>query len=203
MSKNKHHKNKQHKPNHTHEDSAVKANTESPEALAVTSMPAESNSYNPDSYESNTMSSELGKSYQSTGQAGGNEWGYSATRQKEPFSSSPSGLAEDPFEQDAEFATEVAYPPVIGADPDARYERRNESAEGGDRADAGEGRAIGWFGLVLAVISLFIWPAVFGTIAAIIGVVAYVRGSKGLGAWTIGIGLVSLLAYFFLVPYYA
>ncbi|WP_409341308.1 hypothetical protein [Paenibacillus sp. MBLB4367] len=215
MTKHKHHSHKEHKnPVHSGKNesgvpdsfqsqaSAGPVKTDSSETIAATSMPAQSDAFNLDAYESDSVSSELSRTYQSTLPVSGNEWGYSSTRQKEPYSSSPSGLAEEPFEQDAEFASEIAYPSGIGADPDVRLERRDDGRNDAE-AKSSEGAALGWFGLVLAVISLFVWPAVIGTIAVIVGIVAYVRGSRGLGAWTMGIGLVSLLAYFFLVPYYA
>lgn len=105
---------------------------------------------------------------------------------------------EDPFEQDSEFATELSTPYAIG------HEKMDRSVEVDEnRKTLADARGLGWIGLAVAVASLFIWPAILGTIAAIIGVIAYIRGSKAMGAWTVVIGLVSLIAFFFLVPYYA
>ncbi|MNI86122.1 hypothetical protein D3C73_1431850 [compost metagenome] len=50
---------------------------------------------------------------------------------------------------------------------------------------------------------MFYWPAVLGPVAALFGVVAYIRGSRALGIWSVTLGLVSLLAFLYLVPYFS
>ncbi|MDF2927092.1 MAG: hypothetical protein K0R57_6006 [Paenibacillaceae bacterium] len=82
---------------------------------------------------------------------------------------------------------------------------RGESVAGrDDEADHGSRQgAWGWIAMVAAVASLFYWPAVLAPAAAVLGVIAFIRGSKALGAWSVALGLVSLLAYFYLVPYYS
>ncbi|GBF75443.1 hypothetical protein PA598K_03855 [Paenibacillus sp. 598K] len=71
-----------------------------------------------------------------------------------------------------------------------------------DRADATAGRVIGWVALAFAVASWFLWPVLMGATAALLGWFAYRQGSKRLGAWAVGIGLVALAAYLALLPLY-
>lgn len=74
----------------------------------------------------------------------------------------------------------------------------SENAEG----TPARGKTLGWIGLILAIASLFFLPAVLGPVAAVVGFVAYVRGSRALGVWSVALGMLALLAYLFLVPYY-
>jgi hypothetical protein len=64
-------------------------------------------------------------------------------------------------------------------------------------------RYMGWLALILAVASLFVWPAVLGPAGAVLGFMALARGHRALGIWSIVIGLISFAAYFLLVPYYS
>lgn len=63
--------------------------------------------------------------------------------------------------------------------------------------------AMGWLALTIAIASLFMWPAILGPSAAIIGFFALTRGHRALGIWSIVIGLISFMAYIVLVPLYA
>ena len=64
-------------------------------------------------------------------------------------------------------------------------------------------RYMGWVALVISVISLFLWPVIMGPAGAITGFIAMSQGQRTLGIWAIVMGLISFLAYFFLVPYYS
>lgn len=87
-------------------------------------------------------------------------------------------------------------------EPERGQEVHSAVSLGGE--DTGEGsKTYGWVAIVLAVASLFYWPAVLGPAAAIFGVVAYIRGSRALGVWSVVLGLLSLLAFLYLVPYYS
>ena len=57
--------------------------------------------------------------------------------------------------------------------------------------------------LFLAIASLFVWSAVLGPAAVVLGFIAWARGSRTLGLWSIAIGVVSFFAYFVLVPFYS
>lgn len=76
-------------------------------------------------------------------------------------------------------------------------------ARGYQTKTAGGNKTLGWIALIFAIASLFYWPAVLGPAAAIIGVIAYIRGNRALGVWSVAIGLIALLAFLFLIPYYS
>ncbi|MHA6483751.1 hypothetical protein ACX1C1_17830 [Paenibacillus sp. strain BS8-2] len=64
------------------------------------------------------------------------------------------------------------------------------------------GTALGWISLVFAIASWFIWPVLIGAAAAVLGFIAYRQGAKGLGAWSITIGLAALALNLVIVPLY-
>ena len=70
----------------------------------------------------------------------------------------------------------------------------------GSRTESEE-RKIGYIGLGFGVVSLFIWSIILGPIAAVLGYYAYARGQKTAGAWSMGLGIVSTLSYFVLIPF--
>lgn len=61
--------------------------------------------------------------------------------------------------------------------------------------------ASGWISIVLAVASLFYWPAVLGPAAVVGGVIAYLLGNRSLGGWSVILGLIAVAAHLFLIPY--
>ncbi|UUZ85525.1 hypothetical protein LJK88_19605 [Paenibacillus sp. P26] len=68
------------------------------------------------------------------------------------------------------------------------------------------GERSGWMGytaLILSLLSLFVFPALFGLASVILGTVSFAQGQRALGIWSIAIGLVALAGYFLLVPHYA
>lgn len=85
--------------------------------------------------------------------------------------------------------------------PDHPEPNHDLHAEEGAGVEAG-GATIGWIGLVLAIASLFIFPALLGTAGIVLGIIAYVQGSRSLGAWSVIIGGIALLSFVVLVPYY-
>ncbi|MBD2861765.1 hypothetical protein [Paenibacillus oceani] len=85
--------------------------------------------------------------------------------------------------------------------PDHPEPNRDLHAEEGAGVETG-GATIGWIGLVLAIASLFIYPAILGTGGIVLGIIAYVQGSRALGAWSVIIGGIALLSFVVLVPYY-
>ncbi|MFD0586756.1 hypothetical protein ACFQZE_01985 [Paenibacillus sp. GCM10027627] len=64
------------------------------------------------------------------------------------------------------------------------------------------GTALGWVSLIFAIASLFIWPALLGITAAVLGYIAYRQGARGIGGWAITIGLVAAALNLVLVPLY-
>lgn len=117
-----------------------------------------------------------------------------------PRGSLSSGAAPD---TNTEFAGELAPSPGMGTGFAASREDVTES-RGDLQEDAPEGnKTFGWVSIILAIASLFYWPAVLGPVAAVFGVIAYIRGNRALGAWSVALGLLALLAFLFLVPYYS
>jgi hypothetical protein len=66
-----------------------------------------------------------------------------------------------------------------------------------------QNKSLGIVALVLSAISLFFLPAILGPASIVVGFAAYVRGSRVLGIWSMALGLLAVVAYFVLVPYYA
>ncbi|ETT56703.1 MULTISPECIES: hypothetical protein [unclassified Paenibacillus] len=80
-------------------------------------------------------------------------------------------------------------------------ERSGEAQRTTGGVSEGEDKRIGYIGLGFGVVSLFIWSIILGPIAAVLGYYAYARGQKSAGAWSMGLGIVSTLSYFVLIPF--
>lgn len=96
-----------------------------------------------------------------------------------------------------EFAAEVApvsYVPARDRDMSRDMERT-------DATEGTAGRTVGYVGVGLGIASLFFWSVILGPLAAIMGFYAYSQGNKTSGAWAIGLGVVSTLSYFVLLPF--
>lgn len=63
------------------------------------------------------------------------------------------------------------------------------------------GKTMGYVGLAFGIASLFMWSAILGPVAAVIGYFAYGRGQKTTGAWAMGLGIVAALSYFVMIPF--
>lgn len=100
---------------------------------------------------------------------------------------------KDAFKE--EMAGELAVP-VTG------LTRRSRSREESVRATRSAGRAAGWTGLIIAIMSWFVWPVLLGLSAAFIGFVAFRQGSRGLGIWSMTLGLIAVASYLVLIPLY-
>ncbi len=96
-----------------------------------------------------------------------------------------------------ETAAEVAPPFTPVRDTEERDINRDTDTN--DRGMAGTG--LGWLALALSIISLFVMPVLMGAAGIIIGFVARRRGATGLGAWAIGIGVVSIIVGIFILPF--
>lgn len=102
---------------------------------------------------------------------------------------------------DEEYAAEVAPAPRALVQPEKERPMESRAADRESEQTAGAG--MGWTALILALASLFLLPQWLGPAAAIVGAIAWTRGSRALGVWSIVIGLISLVSYFILVPLYA
>jgi hypothetical protein len=99
-----------------------------------------------------------------------------------------------------EYAAEIAPAPVSG-DATDRKEAAERKQEG--QQEIAGGRTIGWIALAFAIAALFMYPAALGCGAIVLGIIAYVQGSRALGGWSVVIGGIALISYLVLVPYYA
>ncbi|SDC32334.1 hypothetical protein [Shouchella lonarensis] len=63
------------------------------------------------------------------------------------------------------------------------------------------GKGIGTMGLVLAITSLFFVPLLLGVAGAICGVIAWSKGARTLGVWSIIIAVASVVGTLLFSPY--
>uniref|UniRef100_UPI00403FBF97 hypothetical protein n=1 Tax=Paenibacillus sp. FSL K6-1318 TaxID=2975291 RepID=UPI00403FBF97 len=99
-----------------------------------------------------------------------------------------------------EYGAEVAPPTVVKTGGTERAEPVPEKHEA-DRVMESTGKVAGYMGLAFGIASLFMWSIVLGPAAAVLGYYAYVNGRKTAGAWSIGLGVVATLSYFFMIPF--
>jgi uncharacterized membrane protein YdbT with pleckstrin-like domain len=93
-----------------------------------------------------------------------------------------------------ETAAEVAEPVrTFHREENKEYDRNDEEANG---------KGLGWLALVVSIVSLFIMPVILGATGIILGFIARRRGAETLGAWAIGIGVVSIIIAMFVLPFY-
>lgn len=65
------------------------------------------------------------------------------------------------------------------------------------------GTGMGYLALALSIISFFFLPIIMGAAGIIIGFIARRQGARGIGAWAIGIGIVSIvLKFLYAAPLY-
>jgi hypothetical protein len=95
-----------------------------------------------------------------------------------------------------ETAAEIAAPAYLGKFRDHDDVRETEHGE----AQAGTG--MGFLALALSIISLFVMPILFGAAGIVLGFIARARGANTLGAWAIGIGVVSIVIGIFILPFF-
>lgn len=101
-------------------------------------------------------------------------------------------IPNDPSEYREETAAEIAGPVSL--------DRRRSSDQLGQIALGGSG--FGYLALALSIISLFVLPVLLGAAGIILGFIARARGASGLGAWAIGIGIVSMIIGIFVTPFF-
>lgn len=71
-----------------------------------------------------------------------------------------------------------------------------------DRETETAGRGMGIAALVLSILSLFVFPVLFGATGIVLGFIARRRGALSLGGWAIGIGVVSIIIGMFILPFF-
>lgn len=89
---------------------------------------------------------------------------------------------------DVEFGSELAAPP-------------GSAAGGGDAANRIDaGGTIGVFGLLLAILSFFFLRSILGPAAVVVGFMAFVKGAKRYGVWSMGLGIISFVIFLATLP---
>lgn len=99
-----------------------------------------------------------------------------------------------------EYGAEVAPPTSVRTErtePAAAVPEKHEA----DRVMESTGKVSGYIGLACGIASLFMWSIVLGPAAAVLGYYAYVNGRKTAGAWSIGLGALATISYFFMIPF--
>ncbi|MDF2814667.1 MAG: hypothetical protein K0Q81_867 [Paenibacillus sp.] len=103
-----------------------------------------------------------------------------------------------------EYATELAAAPGLMRQKELNSpedDRPHEHIKSADQVEEeSPSRTIGWVSMTLAIISLFFFPVWLGVSAIVLGIIAYVRGTRALGAWSVVIGGISALSYIVLIP---
>jgi hypothetical protein len=93
-----------------------------------------------------------------------------------------------PPERDTEFGADLALPAGAAASGNA--------AEG--PVDAG--KTIGWIGFVLGILSFFVLGSILGPVAVVLGFMAFAKGRRKLGIWSMGIGIISFVLFLAALP---
>ena len=71
-----------------------------------------------------------------------------------------------------------------------------------DRGEVKEGgTGMGLAALALSILSMFVFPVLFGIAGIVLGFIARGRGSKT-GTWAITVGAISLLLGIFVLPFF-
>jgi hypothetical protein len=91
---------------------------------------------------------------------------------------------------DVETAAEIAEP--VRPEAGSPVNPKREEAWGG----------IGWTGLGLSILSLFLLPYLIAPIGMVLGYMAYRRNARTLGVWAMIIGTVAILGALVIYPYY-
>ncbi|TVY09632.1 hypothetical protein [Paenibacillus cremeus] len=105
---------------------------------------------------------------------------------------------------DEEYAAEITPVPFVGSPVQpAAWNDPDSVASTNPVVRSQSYRWLGITALLLSVLSLFVYPALFGTVSTVLGFFAFLLGVRGLGAWAVVVGLISLAGYFILVPLYA
>lgn len=99
--------------------------------------------------------------------------------------------------QQEEYAAELTTPLSV----QKRHDKPVESKKEGTESESLTSYRIGYLGLAVSFISLFVWSFVLGTIGIVLGYYAFKEGRRTVGGWAVGIGIAALLSYSFLVMF--
>ena len=103
------------------------------------------------------------------------------------------GSADDVRDHDVETASEIAEP--IRREPRRTVDDHEEKPRNGTSG-------VGIAGLVMSILSLFLWPYLLGAVGIVLGFIAYRRNARTLGVWAMVIGAIAILGALIIFPYY-
>jgi hypothetical protein len=92
-----------------------------------------------------------------------------------------------------ETAAEIAEP--IRREPRQTVDNDEEKPRNGTSG-------VGIAGLVMSILSLFLWPYLLGAVGIVLGFIAYRRNARTLGVWAMVIGAIAILGALIIFPYY-
>lgn len=95
-----------------------------------------------------------------------------------------------------EYAAEVS-PPLTELQRTGSGDTEKKETAG----ENGDSKTMGYIGLAFGIVSLFVWSIITGPVAAVLGYYAYGHGQRTAGAWAMGLGIVSTLSYFIMIPF--
>ncbi|WP_353855223.1 DUF308 domain-containing protein [Bacillus sp. Bos-x628] len=107
-------------------------------------------------------------------------------------------------EIDTHFSNDDGYLEETAAEITEPYQASRDREDRRERDHVGDdsGKGMGYTALALAIISLFVLPVLLGVAAIVVGYMARRKGAQSLGAWSIGIGIVSVILGIFVTPFF-
>ena len=121
-------------------------------------------------------------------------WVYSDTN---GFSADSAAPGHDDL-YDEEYAAEVAdidvTPRRVYSNSNTRHEETNTVQNNVTSSNSTAG-VWGTVALIAAIASWFVWPTVLAPVGIIAGIVAFIKGRKAIGGWSVAIGIISLILF--------
>ncbi|MEK4028796.1 MULTISPECIES: hypothetical protein [Bacillaceae] len=115
---------------------------------------------------------------------------------KDPMPTGETGMYKETGLYREETGAELAEPVPV------RQENQVDNNREGQVNRTTGGRGIGYAGLIVSVLALFIMPVLFGIVGIALGFFARSRGEQTLGAWAIGIGAAAVIMGLFVLPFF-
>lgn len=102
-----------------------------------------------------------------------------------------------------ESAAEVAVPNTVArrTDEDRAFPAEEKETHMPEETVGNAGLGMGVLALVLALVSLFVWPTIMGAAGIIVGFIARRRGARTSGTLAIWIGAASIIVSWFILPF--
>ncbi|HEY9577836.1 MAG TPA: DUF4190 domain-containing protein [Pseudobacillus sp.] len=112
---------------------------------------------------------------------------------KDPMPAGETGMYEKTGMYKEETAAELTEP-APSRQQEQPDTQKNKTTTGG--------RGIGYTGLIISILALFIMPVLLGIVGIALGFFARGRGEQSLGTWAIGIGAAAVIMGLFVLPFF-